>query len=380
MFNFEFELNSSNASKKSRNGYEMKLSTIAKGLGLYLLIRELSRQGNTINNNTGQTPEFNWNSSPNVQTPQPHYALSTLDIRGIVEEAFKRTFEKQRATLLGDYDIPSLAELQTAKLSPDPQTIEVGKWLRLIHHPSIVVILGGRGKGKSCLGYRLLEHLRWVANVYVVGLPESARKLLPDYIGMAASLEDVPPNSIVLVDEGYLSYHARRSMAATSVEMSQILNLSRQRNQTLIFVTQEARQIDRNVVSSANVVVFKDLGMLQLEFDRRELNKIAAQAKQAFATLGGDKRKWAYVYSPDANFVGLVENSLPTFWTPKLSHIFATKGEAISRPPRKTPLEQRIERAKELKRQGLTNGQIAKMMGVSKATVKNYLEDYPYKK
>ena len=62
--------------------------------------------------------------------------------------------------------------------SPDLQTIEAGKWLKLIHHPSIVVILGGRGKGKSALGYRLLEYLRWTASCYVVGLPEGARKLL----------------------------------------------------------------------------------------------------------------------------------------------------------------------------------------------------------
>ena len=196
---------------------------------------------------------------------------------------------------------------------------------------------------------------------------------------MAASLEDAPPNSIVLVDEGYLTYHARRSMATTSVEMSQILNLSRQRTQTLIFVTPEAKQIDRNVASSANVVIFKDLGMLQLEFDRRELNKIATNAKQAFTTLNGDKRRWAYVYSPDADFIGLMENSLPTFWKEKLSHIFATGGEIIPRAPKKTRLDQRIKKAKELKRQGLSNGQISRMMGVSKATVKNYLEGYPYK-
>ncbi|MBA7636431.1 hypothetical protein ES703_44050 [subsurface metagenome] len=317
-----------------------------------------------------------------------------IDLRSL-QEAFDRALEQSRAryasrqtavnsevlgtNLLADPTKSILMESKPTKPFPDPQTVEASKWLRLIPHPSIVIILGGRGKGKSALGYRLLEYLRWVASVYVVGLPESARKLLPDYVGMVASLEDVPPNSIVLVDEGYLTYHARRSMAATSVEMSQTLNLSRQRNQTLIFVTQEARQIDRNIASSANVVIFKDLGILQLEFDRRELNKIALKATQAFATLGGDKRKWAYVYSPDANFMGLMGNSLSTFWIPKLSHIFATGGEVIPRAPKKTPLSQRIEKAKELKQQRLSLGQIAKLMGVSKSTIKNYLEGYPYK-
>ncbi|GAI98374.1 unnamed protein product, partial [marine sediment metagenome] len=182
-------------------------------------------------------------------------------------------------------------------------------------------------------------------------------------------------------DEGYLPYHARRSMAATSVEMSQILNLSRQRDQTLIFVTQEARQIDRNVASSANVVVFKDLGFLQLEFDRRELNKIATSAREAFTTIvTGDKRRCSYVYSPDSDFMGLMENSLPTFWKDKLSHIFATPGEVIPRAPKKTRLDQRIERAKQLKQQGLSLGKIARLMGVTKSTIKNYLEDYPYKR
>jgi len=61
---------------------------------------------------------------------------------------------------------------------------------------------------------------------------------------------------------------------------------------------------------------------------------------------------------------------------PRLS---ATGGEPIARDPKKTPLNERKGKAIELKRQGLSNGQISKMMGVSKATIKNYLEGYPYK-
>ena len=138
----------------------------------------------------------------------------------------------------------------------------------------------------------------------------------------------------MLEDEGYLAYHARRSMAANSVEMSQIVNLSRQRNQTFIFVTQEARQVDKNMASSANVIIFKDLSIMQLEFDRRELSKIAANAKEAFAGINSaDKKKWAYVYAPDSDFMGLVENSLPSFWSERVSHVFTTGLKAVARAP-----------------------------------------------
>ena len=318
-----------------------------------------------------------------------------IDLRSL-QEAFDRALEQSRAryasrqtavnsgvlatNLLADPTKSILMESEPTKPFPDPQTVEASKWLRLIPHPSIVIILGRRGAGKSALGYRLLELFHWVANCYVIGLPKDARKYLPDWIGMATSLEDVPPKSVVLVDEAYMPYHARSSMAAEAKAMSQLVNLSRQREQTLIFVSQEARQLDKNIASSANVVIFKDLSILQLEFDRRELNKIAANAQQAFATLSGDRRRQAYVYSPDSDFMGLVENSLPTFWKERLSHVFAIGGEIIARPPKKTPLSRRIEQAKGYSRQGLSLGQTAKLMGVSKATIKNYLEGYPYKK
>ena len=111
--------------------------------------------------------------------------------------------------------------------------------------------------------------------------------------------------------------------------MSQLLNLSRQRNQTLLFVTQEARQLDKNIASSASVYLIKDLGMLQLEFDRPELKRVIALAKEALDRQPGDNRPWTYVYSPDADFKGLLTNPLPSFWKPGLSKFF--RGGAGSR-------------------------------------------------
>jgi DNA-binding CsgD family transcriptional regulator len=276
---------------------------------------------------------------------------------------------------------PSQSSKPVILPSPDPFTIEAGKWLNLIKHPCVVLILGSRGKGKSALGYRILEYHRWGARkIYVVGLPREARKILPDWIGMVACLDDAPVNSIVLVDEAYIPYHARSGTTVEAKAMSRAINLSRQREQTIIFVTQESRQIDKNIVSSPNLVVYKDPGMLQLKFDRRELKELATQANQAFTTISGDKRKWSFAYDQNSDFTSLIENSLPTFWNEKLSHVFAADGETITRAPKKALLSQRIEKAKEFAKQGLSQGEISKMMGVSRPTVGNWLKGYPYKR
>ena len=46
---------------------------------------------------------------------------------------------------------------------------------------------------------------------------------------------------------------------------------------------------------------------------------------------------------------------------------------------KKIPLQMRIERAKYFRKQGLSLGKIAKSMSVSAPTIKNYLDNYPYK-
>ena len=73
---------------------------------------------------------------------------------------------------------------------------------------------------------------------------------------------------------------------------------------------------------------------------------------------------------------------LPSFWSKKLSNIFANnigENEPAIRPARKTTLDQRIKLAKHLYRNNHSIGQIAGILSISKGTVYNYLNDYPYK-
>ena len=272
--------------------------------------------------------------------------------------------------------------ISSSSLSSDQHLERDTAWRKKIVHPSEVLILGKRGSGKSALGYRLLELLRYVADsVYVVGVPKNARSILPEWIGIVPSLEDLPTNCIALVDEANLTYHSRDSMTAKSKAMSQALNLSRQKEQTIIFISQDAGQIDKNILSSANVLVFKELGMLQLEFDRPQLNKLATQAKQAMDSVQGNKQRWSFVYAPDADFRGLLENELPSFWKPRLSRLFASgPASPIKRSPKSLTLHDRQQRALELRAQGAPYGVIARELGVSRGTAVNYIKGYPYRR
>jgi hypothetical protein len=262
---------------------------------------------------------------------------------------------------------------------PDKDTLEASRWSGIIKHPSEIVILGSRGSGKTSLAFRIAEHLRWVAPVYVVAFPDTARKYLPDWIGMVPTMEDLPNNCIAIVDEASLLYHARSSMTKKAKALPELINLSRQKNQTIIFVTQESGQIDRNILSGTDVIVFKEPSLLQTRFDRPELRKITEEANRAFQSIPGDRRKWSYVIAQGKGDIGLIESAPPTFWTNQLSHAFAYVGKSADHPAKKLTLADRIIKAKEYHRQGLSLRQIGKLLGVSPATVKNYLDGYPYK-
>jgi len=275
----------------------------------------------------------------------------------------------------------SLQDLSLQK-KPDIDLLEWSRWLNIIKHPSVVLIVGRRGSGKSALGYKLPEYLRWKGQIYVVGLPQKARRFLPVWIGIVPSLEDVPPKSIVLIDESYNLFHSRASASERARILSNLINLSRQREQTLIFVTPEARQIDKNIASSADVIIFKNPGIFQPEFERKELRKIAEEAKRMFAAISvKEKTKWSYVYAPGSDFAGMLENSLPSFWSSGLSKSYADNTpDNVMVVPKKMPLEQKKKKARELCNSGWSYSQIARYFGVSKSTVYNWLHDYPYRK
>ena len=239
--------------------------------------------------------------------------------------------------------------------------------------PPILLVSGKRGSGKSALGYRLLELFRSRAAPYVVGLPKEARKPLPDWVGCEDRLEDVPAKAVVLLDESYIQYHARNSMSDEGRDIRTIVNLSRQNEQSLIFIVQEARQLDVNAISQADVISVKGLSEISREFERPQLRRFTDNARVAFVGVKGNRQRWTWVYSEAAGEVGLVENELAGFWRPALSRAFAkatpdqSSSNTAPRKAARTPRAELKAGAKALSQQGYSFGQIGGTLGISKA-------------
>ncbi|MFC1955675.1 hypothetical protein ACFLWZ_03985 [Chloroflexota bacterium] len=84
-----------------------------------------------------------------------------------------------------------LSSRPLSKPAPDKTAMEASKWLAIIRHPQVVVVLGKKGSGKIGLVYRLCEHLRWTAPIYAVGIPANALKYLQNWISVVPSIEDL---------------------------------------------------------------------------------------------------------------------------------------------------------------------------------------------
>ena len=274
-----------------------------------------------------------------------------------------RTLQEAIESLAAPAEAPS-----TPTWTPPPDA----QWLGLVRHPSVVLIIGKRGGGKSALGYRLLELLRGHGEPYAVGLPPNAAKLLPDWVGVMDRLEDVPTGAVVLLDESYLSHHARGSMTEAGRAIGGLINLSRQKRQTLIFIVQEARQLDVNIVSQIDVLAVKELSELSRGYERAQLRQLTDKARAMFQGLSGKRTPWTWVYSEPGDHEGLVKNELASFWKPRLSHAFADGGQgtgtATSRRGKRPSIEEQGRRARKMRQAGLSYAEIARNLGVSKQT------------
>lgn len=214
------------------------------------------------------------------------------------------------------------------------------EWKKILYHPSIFTIVGKRGEGKSQLGYLLMEyfmhHYELKPHLFSpIGMEvaERARQLLPEGTKVVDDINDVGNDSVILFDEAHIAWHSRTSMKDMAmVFLDKVIELTRQKNQTHIYVTQRTSKLDRNIFSGADALLIKKPGNMQVNFERKELKDIMERAKKEFDRLEkqlGDtieeqkrkRRSYVYIWGEDYG-EKMKSHGLCSFWNEELSHLF----------------------------------------------------------
>lgn len=187
------------------------------------------------------------------------------------------------------------------------------------------------------------------------------------------------------MDEAHLFFRSRESFLQKSIELSNFINLSRQKNVSLIIVTQQTRQIEINLISMVDTIFLKDPG--ELFFEREHLKGIIEKARQEFKKISPEERKkWVYAYKTKEGIGEFFQVELPKFWNENMSFLFDkilnfSDKDGLSQPKILTKEERNIQIIEfKKKNPDISIRELAKIFNVSPGTVVNAFKNYPYKK
>lgn len=185
--------------------------------------------------------------------------------------------------------------------------------IELVNLPLVALIIGKRGSGKTCLGFKLLEdiHEKSKRKIYALG----SDLILPDWIELITNISQAEPDSIILVDEANLHFEARRFMQQKNIFISHLIQKIRHNNQTLIFICQYSSTLDLNIIRQVDVLLLKEPSIMQRYFERSIIKTIY----QDIAPLFNNEFNQPFTYVWSDKLQDLIQTGLPSFWSDKIS-------------------------------------------------------------
>lgn len=224
--------------------------------------------------------------------------------------------------------------------------------LKAIPFPGVILIMGRRRFGKTGLAHEIANQMHKVRKVSaVVHLPPAApqeirtrvQKLLPSWMKVTTRKEEWPKRCVVIYDEAAQSAHARRTQSGAAVELDNLIGISGQREQLLIFICHHSKKLDPNVVREVNRIIWKQPTYAYQLFERDELSDFTMKAFDYFADLRKGRaysetvkrllKKASLILDFDDFRFVTIENKLPPYWNEDLSNLF----QDISKVGRKAP-------------------------------------------
>lgn len=185
----------------------------------------------------------------------------------------------------------------------------------------IGLVLGARGTGKSAIGMRIIENFysKTKGKAYCMGFK---KETLPRWITPVDSINQIKNKAFVLVDEGGIEFSSRSSMSNANKLLSELLLISRHKDLSVLFISQNSSNIEVNTIRQSDYLLLKPPSLLQLDFERKKIREIYGKVIEDFKKYSND-RGLTYIYSN--SYVGFASNTLPTFWSEKVSKAYKHK-------------------------------------------------------
>jgi hypothetical protein len=212
-----------------------------------------------------------------------------------------------------------------ALMSPPQQTTIT----KAIPFPSVVIIMGARGRGKTALAHEIMGQFhkkRHLAGAVLLPqpLPKAKTKLLPPWVRVVTSIGMLPKRSVTIIDEAAQVAHARRTQSATAVSLDNLVSISRHREQLIIFIAHHSRKLDINLIHDSDVLLWKEPTAAHVLFERDEMQTFTRKARDFFSGIKSPKARLKATYVMDLHHLSFawMNNSLPQWWSEALSNGF----------------------------------------------------------
>ncbi len=198
--------------------------------------------------------------------------------------------------------------------------------------PGVVIIMGDIRSGKTALAHEIArlyhEHRGLSAILHIPTAPDNIRrkikKGLPKWMTIVSDRKLWTKESIVIYDEAAQSAHSRRSQSGDAVELDDLLAISGQRQQLVLFISHHSRKLDVNVCTAVHRIIWKRPTYAHRLWEREEMSDFTNKAFDFFKDIKGvvAQKKASLVLDLD-NFRFLqTVNQLPPWWTDDLSCLF----------------------------------------------------------
>ena len=112
----------------------------------------------------------------------------------------------------------------------------------------------------------LQDYAKTKRKCYAMGFK---RDEMPSWVEVVENIEEINNDSIVLVDEGGVLFSSRRAMTNANKILGDLILISRHKNLSILFISQNSSNLEVNILRQADFIVLKKSSLLQKEFERK---------------------------------------------------------------------------------------------------------------